>query len=114
MLSHGAATWRRPPRQFEREDMMDAVIVSTARSAIGKAYRGALNSTHGATMGGHVIAEVVRRAGVARSEIVDVVLGCAYQEGATGSNIARQAALRAGLPVTVSGATIDRKCASGL
>jgi acetyl-CoA C-acetyltransferase len=94
--------------------MMDAVIVSTARTAIGKAYRGALNSTHGATMGGHVIAEAVRRAGVAPEEIDDVLLGCAYQEGATGSNIARQSALRAGLPVTVSGATLDRKCASGL
>jgi acetyl-CoA C-acetyltransferase len=93
---------------------MDAVIVSTARSAIGKAYRGALNHTHGATMGGAVIAEAVRRAGVAPGEIDDVLLGCAYQEGATGSNIARQAALRAGLPVTVAGATLDRKCASGL
>jgi acetyl-CoA C-acetyltransferase len=93
---------------------MDAVIVSTARSAIGKAYRGALNHTHGATMGGAVIAEAVRRAGVAPDEIDDVLLGCAYQEGATGSNIARQAALRAGLPVTVAGATLDRKCASGL
>lgn len=94
--------------------MMDAVIVSTARSAIGKAYRGALNSTHGATMGGHVIAEAVRRAGVTPEEIEDVLLGCAYQEGATGSNIARQAALRAGLPVSVPGATLDRKCSSGL
>jgi acetyl-CoA C-acetyltransferase len=94
--------------------MTDAVIVSTARTAIGKAFRGALNNTHGATMGGHVIAEAVRRAGLAPDAIDDVLLGCAWQEGATGSNIARQAALRAGLPVEVPAATLDRKCASGL
>ena len=94
--------------------MNDAVIVSTARTAIGKAVRGALNNTHGAAMGGHVIAEAVRRAGVALDSIDDVLLGCAWQEGATGSNIARQAALRAGLPVEVPAATLDRKCASGL
>ena len=82
--------------------MQDAVIVSTARTAIGKAGRGALNSTHGATMGGHVIAEAVRRAGIEPARIEDVVLGCAWQEGATGSNIARQAAIRAGLPVEVA------------
>lgn len=94
--------------------MIDAVIVSTARLGIGKAFRGALNHSHGATMGGHVIAEAVRRAGVAPGDIDDVLLGCAWQEGATGSNIARQAALRAGLPVSVAGATLDRKCSSGL
>ena len=94
--------------------MNDAVIVSTARTAIGKAIRGALNNTHGATMGGHVIAEAVRRAGLAPEAIDDVLLGCAWQEGATGSNVARQAALRAGLPVDVPAATLDRKCASGL
>ncbi|MGH8444545.1 MAG: acetyl-CoA C-acyltransferase [Solimonas sp.] len=94
--------------------MNDAVIVSTARLGIGKAFRGALNNTHGATMGGHVIAEALRRAGVAGEEVDDVLLGTAWQEGATGSNIARQAALRAGLPVGVAGATLDRKCASGL
>jgi acetyl-CoA C-acetyltransferase len=94
--------------------MNDAVIVSTARLGIGKAFRGALNNTHGATMGGHVIAEALRRAGVAGEEVDDVLLGAAWQEGATGSNIARQAALRAGLPVGVAGATLDRKCASGL
>jgi acetyl-CoA C-acetyltransferase len=94
--------------------MNDAVIVSTARTAIGKAFRGALNNTHGATMGGHVIAEAVRRAGVAPQEVEDVLLGCAWQEGATGSNIARQAAIRGGLPVSVPAATLDRKCSSGL
>lgn len=94
--------------------MNEAVIVSTARLGIGKAFRGALNNTHGATMAGHVIAEAVKRAGLAPEEIDDVLLGSAWQEGATGSNIARQAALRAGLPVSVAGATIDRKCSSGL
>lgn len=94
--------------------MQDAVIVSTARTAIGKAGRGALNNTHGATMSGHVIAEAVRRAGIEPARVEDVVLGCAWQEGATGSNIARQAAIRAGLPVDVAAATVDRKCASGL
>ncbi len=94
--------------------MNEAVIVSTARLGIGKAFRGALNNTHGATMAGHVIAEAVKRAGLAPAEIDDVLLGSAWQEGATGSNIARQAALRAGLPVSVAGATIDRRCSSGL
>jgi acetyl-CoA C-acetyltransferase len=94
--------------------MQDAVIVSTARTGIGKAFRGALNNTHGATMAGHVIDASVRRARVAPEEIGDVLLGCAWQEGATGSNIARQAAIRAGLAVSVPAATLDRKCASGL
>ena len=94
--------------------MNDAVIVSTARTAIGRAFRGALNNTHGAALGGHVIAAALRRAGVAPDAVDDVLLGCAWQEGATGSNIARQAALRAGLPVDVPAATLDRKCASGL
>jgi acetyl-CoA C-acetyltransferase len=94
--------------------MNEAVIVSFARIGIGKAGRGALNNTHGATMGGHVIAEAVRRAGLEGAEVDDVLLGCAWQEGATGSNIARQGALRAGLPVTVAGVTVDRKCSSGL
>src|SRR2546423_3084472 len=92
----------------------DAVIVSTARTAIGRAFRGALNDTHGAALGGHVIAAALQRAGIAADRPEDVILGCAWQEGATGSNIARQAALRAGLPVDVPAATIDRKCASGL
>ena len=94
--------------------MADAVIVSTARTPIGKAYRGAFNNTHGATMGGHVIKHAMERAKVDPQEIEDVILGCAMPEGATGGNIARQAALRAGCPVTTSGATINRFCSSGL
>jgi len=94
--------------------MTEAVIVSTARTGIGKAYRGALNNTHGATLGGHVIAEAVRRARLEPGEVEDVVIGCALPEGATGHNIARQAALRAGLPVTTAGMTVNRFCSSGL
>ncbi len=94
--------------------MTDAVIVSTARTPIGKAYRGALNNTEGATLLGHAIGEAVARAKVDPKEIEDVVMGAAMQQGATGGNIARKAALRAGLPVTVGGTTIDRQCASGL
>jgi acetyl-CoA C-acetyltransferase len=94
--------------------MADAVIVSTARTGIGKAYRGALNNTHGATMGAHVIAHAVKRAGLEPGEVEDVILGCAMPEGATGQNIARQAALRAGLPVTTGGVTVNRFCSSGL
>jgi acetyl-CoA C-acetyltransferase len=94
--------------------MADAVIVSTARTPIGKAYRGAFNNTHGATMGGHVIAEAVKRAGLEPAEVEDVIMGCALPEGATGQNIARQAALRAGLPVTTSGVTVNRFCSSGM
>jgi acetyl-CoA C-acetyltransferase len=94
--------------------MADAVIVSTARTPIGKAYRGAFNNTHGATMGGHVIAEAVKRAGIEPGEVEDVIMGCALPEGATGQNIARQAALRAGLPVTTSGVTVNRFCSSGM
>ena len=94
--------------------MADAVIVSTARTPIGKAYRGAFNNTHGATMGGHVIKHAMERAKVDPQEIEDVILGCAMPEGAPGGNIARQAALRAGCRVTTSGATINRFCSSGL
>jgi len=94
--------------------MTDAVIVSTARTPIGKAYRGALNATEGATLLGHAIGEAVARAKVDPREIEDVVMGCAMQQGATGGNIARKALLRAGLPVAVGGTTIDRQCASGL
>ena len=94
--------------------MREAVIVSTARTPIGKAYRGAFNNTHGAELGGHVIKHAVERAGVDPEEVEDVLLGCAIPEGATGGNIARQAALRAGLPVTTSGATVNRFCSSGL
>lgn len=94
--------------------MADAVIVSTARTPIGRAYRGAFNNTHGATLGGHVVAEAVKRAGIEPSEVDDVMMGCAIPEGATGGNIARQIALRAGLPVTVAGVTVNRFCSSGL
>ena len=94
--------------------MIDAVIVSTARTAIGKAYVGGLNNTHGATMAGHVIRHAVERAKLDPGEVEDVLLGCAMPEGATGNNIARQAAIRAGLPVTTAGATINRFCSSGM
>ena len=82
--------------------MPDAVIVSTARTPIGRAYRGAFNMTHGADLGGHVVGRAIERSGVEPAEIEDVILGCALPERATGGNIARQAAIRAGLPVTVS------------
>jgi acetyl-CoA C-acetyltransferase len=94
--------------------MREAVIVSTARTPIGKAYRGAFNDTQGQELAGHVVAEVVRRASVEPAEVEDVVLGAALQQGSTGFNVARQAAIRAGLPVSVAGMTIDRQCASGL
>ena len=94
--------------------MPDAVIVSTARTPIGRAYRGAFNITHGATLGGHVVKHAVERAKLDPAEVDDVILGCALPERATGQNIARQAALRAGLPVTVSGMTVNRFCSSGL
>jgi acetyl-CoA C-acetyltransferase len=94
--------------------MREVAMVSTARTAIGRAFRGALNDTHGAALGAHVVSAALQRAGVPDDDIDDVVLGCAWQEGATGSNIARQVALRAGLPASVPAATLDRKCASGL
>jgi acetyl-CoA C-acetyltransferase len=94
--------------------MTDIAIVSTARPPIGKAYRGAFNATPGATLAAHAVRHAVARAGLDGAEIDDVILGCAMPRGTTGYNIARQAALRAGLPVTVSGVTIDRQCASGL
>jgi acetyl-CoA C-acetyltransferase/acetyl-CoA acyltransferase len=94
--------------------MTEAVIVSTARTPIGKAYKGALNNTEGATLLGHAISAAVARAGIDGAEIEDVVMGCAMPQGTTGTNIARKAALRAGLPVSVAGTTIDRQCASGL
>src|SRR5215475_12035839 len=94
--------------------MADAVIVSTARTPIGRAYRGAFNNTHGAVLGGHVIRHAVERAGLDPGEVEDVILGCALPEGAAGQNIARQSALRAGLPVTTGGVTVNRFCSSGL
>jgi len=94
--------------------MTDAVIVSTARTPLTKSWKGALNITHAATMGGHVVAAAVARAGIEPGEVDDVILGCANPEGATGWDIARQAALRAGMPVSVSGMTVNRFCSSGL
>jgi acetyl-CoA C-acetyltransferase len=94
--------------------MTEAVIVATARTPIGKAFRGALNNVHGAVLGAHVIRAAIARANVAPAEIEDVLIGCAAPEGATGNNIARQAALAAGLPACVPGFTLDRKCSSGL
>ena len=94
--------------------MKEAVIVSTARTPIGKAYRGAFNNTHGADLGGHVLKAAAERARIDPAEIEDVLMGCANPEGATGGNIARQCALRAGFPVTVSAATVNRFCSSGL
>jgi acetyl-CoA C-acetyltransferase len=94
--------------------MTQAVIVSTARTPLAKSWKGAFNMTHGATLGGHAIEHAVQRAGIDPGEIDDVLMGCANPEGATGMNIARQAALRAGLPITVSGVTVNRFCSSGL
>ncbi len=94
--------------------MTQAVIVSTARTPLAKSWKGAFNMTHGATLAGHAIAHAVQRAGIDPGAVDDVLMGCANPEGATGMNIARQAALRAGLPVTVSGATVNRFCSSGL
>ncbi len=94
--------------------MTSAVIVSTARTPIGKAFRGALNNVHGASLGAHVIGAAAERAKLDLAEIEDVLIGCATPEGATGSNIARQAALAAGAPASVPGFTLDRKCSSGL
>jgi acetyl-CoA C-acetyltransferase len=94
--------------------MREAVIVSTARTPIGKAYRGAFNNTEGPTLYGHAIEHAVKRAGIDGAEVEDVVMGTALQQGTTGGNVARKALLRAGLPVSVAGTTIDRQCASGL
>ena len=94
--------------------MREAVIVSTARTGIGKAYRGAFNDTQAQEIGGHVIAEAVKRAGIDPADVEDVVMGTALQQGTTGGNIGRQAALRAGLPITVPGMCMDRRCGSGL
>ena len=94
--------------------MTEAVIVSTARTPLCKSWRGAMNMTHGAKLGAHVVKAVVDRAGIELGEVEDVIMGCANPEGATGGNIARQIALRAGMPVTVSGVTVNRFCSSGL
>ena len=94
--------------------MTRAVIVSTARTPLAKSWKGAFNMTHGATLAGHAVQHAIARAGIEAAEVEDVLIGCANPEGATGFNIARQAALRAGCPVTVSGFTINRFCSSGL
>ena len=94
--------------------MTNAVIVSTARTPLAKSWKGAFNMTHGATLGGHAVQHAVARAGIDGAEVDDVIMGCANPEGATGANIARQIALRAGLPITTSGVTVNRFCSSGL
>lgn len=94
--------------------MREAVVVSTARTPIGRAYKGAFSDTQGQELAGHAIAAAVERAGLDPSDVEEVILGCAMQEGSTGYNVARQSALRAGLPVSVPGMTVDRQCASGL
>ncbi len=94
--------------------MTSAVIVSTARTPLTKSWKGAFNMTHGATLGGHAVQHAISRAGIEAAEVEDVIMGCANPEGATGANIARQIALRAGCPITVSGMTVNRFCSSGL
>ena len=94
--------------------MTDAVIVSTARTPLAKSWRGSFNMTHGATLAGHAIEHAVKRAGIDPAEVEDVIMGCALPQGATGLNIGRYAAMRAGLPVSTAGTTVDRQCASGL
>ena len=94
--------------------MREAVIVSTARTPIGKAYRGAYNNTEGPIIAGHAIQHAVARAGIEPGEVDDVIIGCALQQGTTGGNTARQSLLAAGLPVEVSGMTLDRQCSSGM
>ncbi len=94
--------------------MTEAVIISTARTPLAKSWRGSFNMTHGATLAGHAIEHAVKRAGIDPAEVEDVIMGCALPQGATGLNIGRYAAMRAGLPVTAGGTTVDRQCASGL
>ncbi|MFP2903646.1 acetyl-CoA C-acyltransferase [Pyxidicoccus sp. 3LFB2] len=94
--------------------MNDVAIVSTARTALAKSWRGGFNMTHGATLSGHVIQHAVQRAGVDPAEVEDVIFGCALPEGSTGNDVARMAAIRAGLPVSVAGVTVNRFCSSGL
>jgi len=94
--------------------MKEAVIISTARTPIGKAYRGAFNNTEAPTLGAHAIREAVKRAGIDPTEVEDVIMGCAMQQGTSGQNVARQSLLAAGLPVTVAGMSVDRQCSSGM
>jgi len=94
--------------------MTSAVIVSTARTPLAKSWKGSFNMTHGATLGGHAVKHAIQRAGIDAAHVEDVIMGCANPEGATGANIARQIAIMAGLPVSVSGLTVNRFCSSGL
>ena len=94
--------------------MREAVIVSTARTPIGKAFRGAFNDTQAQELSGHAVKHAIQRAGIEPGEVEDVVIGAAIQQGSTGGNIGRQTAIRAGLPNTVAGMSIDRQCASGM
>ena len=94
--------------------MTNAVIVSTARTPLAKSWKGAFNMTHGATLGGHAVKHAIARAGIEAAEVEDVIMGCANPEGATGANIARQIALMADCPISVSGMTVNRFCSSGL
>src|SRR5256714_9755743 len=94
--------------------MTEAVIVSSARTPLCRSWRGGFNIAHGATLGAHAVRHAVSRAGIDSAEVEDVIMGCANPEGATGGNIARQIALRAGLPVTTAGITVNRFCSSGL
>src|SRR5277367_6076683 len=94
--------------------MREAVIVSTARTPIGRAYRGAFNDTPAQTLGGHAIEAALGRAGVAGGEVDDVIMGAALQQGSSGGNVARQCAIRAGLPTSVAGMSVDRQCSSGM
>src|SRR5262245_55937241 len=108
------ASQARARRARKESPVVDAVIVSTARTALAKSWRGAFNLTHGATLGGHVVKAAIERAGIEPATVEDVIMGCANPEGATGFNIARQIALRAGCPVSTAGMTVNRFCSSGL
>jgi acetyl-CoA C-acetyltransferase len=113
-VSSAAPEFKRRLKTKGKTHMREAVIVSVARTPIGKAFRGAFNDTQAQTLAGHVIEQAVKRSGIDPAEVEEVVMGAALQQGSTGSNTARQAALRAGLPVTVAGMSVDRQCASGL
>src|SRR4029077_20179671 len=103
-----------PRKNYGEFSMADAVIVSTARTGIGKAFRGSLNLAHGTAIAGHAIKHAVERAKIDPKQVEDVILGCGLPEGATGHNVARNAAVRGGLPVTAAGTTVNRFCSSGL
>jgi acetyl-CoA C-acetyltransferase len=114
MTSHFVIDAKRSHFVIQGKNMSKAVIVSTARTPLTKSWKGAFNMTHGATLGGHAVKAAVQRAGIDPAAVEDVLMGCANPEGATGANIARQIALAADLPITVSGATVNRFCSSGL